>query len=177
MALMCFHAARLESRISKTGELILLKDQDRTIWSQEMIQAGQRYLRQASQGTRVSTYHFEAFIAWEHCKANTYTETNWENILQHYNQMLTLKFDPIVYLNKSLVVLQVHGPQAALQDIQALETHKAMEKYYLYHAAMGEIYTALDNKTAAKASLQQARLLTKSSSEQRFLQQKIEQLA
>ena len=78
MALMCFHASRIDGRISSSGDLVLLKDQDRSMWHQEMIRTGQTYLARSSAGSRVSLYHFEALIAMEHCIATSYEKTKLE---------------------------------------------------------------------------------------------------
>ena len=90
MALMCFHASRSDSRLSAEGEIILLKDQDRTKWNSELIDAGRNYLLTSKQDHRISMYHFEALISLEHCRASTYEETKWATILTYYEQMLLL---------------------------------------------------------------------------------------
>ena len=174
MALMCFHASRMDSRVSETGDLIRLKDQDRSLWNKDMIAIGRDFLIKSGSGNRISFFHFEAFIAMEHCNASSYEETNWSNILNFYNQMLEIKDDPVISLNRSLVILQENGPKAALKDIEHLSDNKQMQKYYLYHAALGEIHKQLKDDENAYLHFSRAKSLTKSKNEQRFLQSQMD---
>ncbi len=176
MALMCFHAARVESRISTQGEIILLKDQDRSTWNQDLIQTGQYYLGESGKGDRISLYHFEAMIAYEHCLAKDFDSTNWDRILMHYDRMLSIQYDPVIYLNRCLVVLQVQGPKEAIQAIKKLDTNRAMEKYYLYHSALVEIFTQLKDTELAIYHCEKAIELTQSESEKNLLKGKLEGL-
>ena len=173
MALMCFHTARLEGRLNKDGELIVLSKQDRSTWDQELINEGRRYLFQAGKGERISTYHFEALIAYEHCNAPTYDSTDWTAIYRHYETLLALKFDPVVYLNQCLVYLELEGPEKALKALKKIENNKYIKKYYLYYSALGEINTRMGNHTAAKENYNKALKLTKSNKEKTFLKQKL----
>lgn len=173
MALMCFHAARLDSRLKIEGELILLSKQDRTLWDQEIIQSGKQYLNKAAFGDTLSTYHVEAAIAYEHCVAKTYQETNWQAILKYYDIFLKLTNDPIVFLNRCLVILELNGPKQALNTLETVKDHKLLQKYYLYHATIGEIYQRLNQVTKAVDAYQKAIQLTQSKLEQQFLKEKI----
>ena len=176
MALMCFHSARTDSRTSVQGEIILLKDQDRSQWNQELIEAGQYYLAESSNGERISMYHFEAMIAFEHCLAKDFESTQWDRILHHYDQMLEIQYDPVIYLNRCLVVVQVLGPRKALQEIKKLDTNTAMEKYYLYHAALAEIFTLLKDHELAVFHCEKAIELTQSEREKNLLRRKLNAL-
>lgn len=173
MALMCFHAARLDGRIDEKGELVLLAEQDRSTWNRELINAGTSYLFQAGKGDRISTYHFEAFIALEHCQAEDYVHTNWNAILNHYENLLALKFDPVVHLNKCLVHLELEGPSKALSELKKIENNKYIKNYYLFYSAMGEIYTRLGKNEKANENYEMALRLTKSKKEKTFLRQKL----
>lgn len=176
MGLICFHCARSESRLTPEGELILLAHQDRSSWNQELIEAGNSYLNKAAFGKKLSAYHLEAAIAYEHCTAKDYTHTNWEAILGYYDTLLAQAFDPIIFLNRSIVLLQVEGLQAAFDSLLELEDMKSLQDYYLYHAVWGEIQAQLGNVEAAKLHLQQASQLTGSQQEKRFLAEKMNKL-
>lgn len=173
MSLMCFHAARSESRVSEEGEIILLADQDRTGWNEELISAGRNYLFHSGSGDHISHYHFEALIAYEHCTAKKYEDTNWLAIWNYYVQLLAYKFDPIVYFNQCMVVLELKGAKAALQALNKLEGNKFMQAYSLYYSAQGEIYIKLDKMKKAKEMLQRAKGMTKSKQEKTFLEKKL----
>ena len=173
MALMCFHAARIEGRLTREGELILLNQQDRSCWNEELIQKGNDLLNRAAFGDSVSPYHLEAAIAYEHCTAPTYNQTNWEAILQYYNHWLSISFDPVVYLNRCLVLLEFKGPRSAWEAMNEIQDHQKMQNYYLYHAALGEILDRLGRKAEAVQFLETAAKLTQSAPEKRFLKEKI----
>ncbi|MDH7444357.1 RNA polymerase sigma factor [Aquimarina sp. 2201CG14-23] len=173
MSLMCFHTARIESRTTKDGNLILLSDQDRKIWDIELIKLGSKYLNQAAFGDTLTTYHVEAAIAYQHCTASSYETTNWKEILKYYDLLLNINYDPIVFLNRCLVILELKGPSEALDVIEKINDHKVMNRYYLYHAIMGKIYERLIQPNVAVEYYQQALKLTQSKIEKHFLKQKI----
>ncbi|MDY8137789.1 RNA polymerase sigma factor [Aquimarina sp. 2201CG5-10] len=173
MALMCFHTARLESRVTSEGKLILLSDQDRKTWNEELIKVGNSYLNKAAFGDTLTTYHVEAAIAYQHCIARTYKETNWEAILEYYNLLLKITNDPIVYLNRCLAILELKGPKEALKTISELNDNKILTKYYLFPATVGEIHQRLGQPVKAIENYKKALGLTQSKPEQQLLKQKI----
>lgn len=177
MALMCLHSARINSRLTPKGELILLPEQDRNNWNQDLIQLGNDYLNQAAFGNKVSHYHLEAAIAYEHCIAPRFENTNWKAIFGYYEALLSIAFDPIVFLNRCLVMLELHGPKAALKELTKIENQPQIQKYYVYHSAMGEIHQRLGNKEEAVDYLLQALTLTQSEQEKGFLKEKIARIS
>ncbi|RMA57048.1 RNA polymerase sigma factor [Ulvibacter antarcticus] len=173
MALMCFHTSRSESRVNLNGDLILLQDQDRKSWNNELIEAGRDYLFKAGLGTTYSAYHFEAGIAYQHCIAKTYEDTNWNAILTNYDLLLAIADDPIVALNRCLVILESAGPEPALEAIENLENEPILLNYHLYHASLGKIHEKSGNKNKAVACYKKAMTLTQSKHEKQFFAQKI----
>ncbi len=173
MALMCFHSARTDSRLTPEGELILLAQQNREEWNRDLITLGNQYLNKAAFGDKISAYHLEAAIAYEHCVAKNYESTNWKRILGYYDALLSNSDDPIVFMNRCLVILQLNGPESALKNLNTVKDNKQLQKYYLFHASLGEIQTRLGRKTEAAQSFQKALKLTQSNQEKRFLRDKI----
>ncbi len=173
MALMCFHAARADSRLSDHGELILLSNQDRTKWNTALIQSGEQYLNNAAYGETLTNYHLEAAIAFQHCKAKSYLETDWQEILKYYDALLNIAYDPIVFLNRCLVILELDGPKDALNILELVKGNKLLEKYYVYHATLGEIYERLEEYVKAVSCFKRAMELTQSKKEKQFLKDKI----
>ena len=174
MALMCFHTARSQSRVSSEGELVLLANQNRTIWDTKLIEKGNELMNQAAFGGNITIYHLEAAIAYEHCVAQTYESTNWQSILGYYDLMLKSNFDPIVFLNRCLVVLELSGPDSALLDLEKLKSDQQMHTYYLYPAILGAVHERLGSKNLAAEHYQKALKLTKSKHEQNLLTEKIQ---
>jgi RNA polymerase sigma factor (sigma-70 family) len=173
MALMCFQSSRNESRISPEGEIVLLTKQDRSRWDKQLINKGNDYMNLAAYGNTVSAYHLEAAIAFQHCTAKSFDTTNWPAILGYYDWLCRIAPSPFTAINRAVAMMQVNGPQAALTAL--LQIEKA-DKFYLYHAIMGEIYTRLHNYALAKSSLEKAINLTRSAPEKRVLQEKLYKL-
>ncbi len=176
MALMCFHAARSESRISATGEIILLPVQDRSTWNFELIARGNEYMNQAAFGDAITSYHLEAAIAYEHCIAPNFEKTNWLRILDLYNWLCKIAPSPVAELNKVVALLQVEGALAAKQQLTMLAEDKKMHNFYLYHSLLGEINALLLNSVEAKKNFETAMQLSQSVPERKILRDKIHAL-
>jgi predicted RNA polymerase sigma factor len=175
IALMCFHAARIESRLTIEGEIILLDQQDRTKWDQSMIRLGNEYMNKSAFGESLSSYHIEAAIAYEHCTAEAFDQTNWEQILAYYDLLIKIYPTPIVTLNRMAVLFKVKGGVQTLRELNTSPFLKDWEKHYLYHSLLGEIYSDTDS-VRARQCIEKAMSLTKSEVERRLLQNKMERL-
>jgi RNA polymerase sigma factor (sigma-70 family) len=176
LALMLFHAARLDSRISNEGEIILLDQQDRSSWDRDLIAEGNYMMNLAATGGEVSLYHLEAAIAYEHCIAESMASTNWKNILGYYDWLLNISPSVITALNRVVAVMQMDGPAAALMALQEIADRKKLESYYLYHSLLGEIHSRLNESIEAKSSFEKALALTQSEAEKKLIQKKMDLL-
>jgi RNA polymerase sigma-70 factor (ECF subfamily) len=166
MALMCFHAARFDARIDDEGSIVLLKEQNRKLWNKELIDRGNYYLTKSANGADVSEYHIEAGISFFHSNAERFEDTIWREILRMYDILLTLKSSPVILLNRAIAFSQVEGPEAALKQVTEMQ---GMEKYYLYHATLGELYLQTGDKIDAALHFQKAMELTSSKAEKELL--------
>ncbi|MCI0750703.1 MAG: sigma-70 family RNA polymerase sigma factor [Flammeovirgaceae bacterium] len=173
LALMCFHASRLDSRQSINGEIILLPEQDRGTWDQELIRQGDEYMDKAAFGDSMSSYHLEAAIAFEHCTASTFENTNWNRILYYYDWLCKISPSPITSLNRIVAVWHLHGARVALTELSSIKEKKKLESYYLYHSLAGELYSKMNDSGQALASFNVAMQLTNSEPEKRILHSKI----
>ena len=173
MALMCFHASRLDSRTDDLGYIILLKEQDRNLWNKALIAKGFEYLSLASEGLRVSEYHIEAGIAAYHSSAKNFESTDWESILNLYNMLEKINSSPVTILNKSIVIAQLKGPSEALQELLKLQS---LDKYYLFHSTLAQFYKELNQQQNALKHLEKALKLTSSKSEIALIQKKIKEI-
>jgi RNA polymerase sigma-70 factor (ECF subfamily) len=172
MALMHFHAARIDSRIGTDGDIILLSSQDRIKWNTSMISEGNEYLNKAATGDRLTSYHIEAAIAYEHCIALKFEDTNWERILFYYNLLENLHPSAIVSLNRLMVLFKLYGSAYVINEIASAPDTAGWEKNYLYHSLLGEIYAPSD-KAAAIGHYMQAQTMTQSAAEKKLLSNKI----
>ena len=175
-ALMCFTAARNKARIDKAGNILLLKQQNRSLWDTELIHAGIFYLEQSADGDSFSKYHLEAGIAYEHARAETYDKTNWQNILNWYNLLNELYPSPVVALNRAIIVAEIEGAAKAIETIQAIPQLSWLKNYYLLPATLGELYTQLGETEKAKACFKEAIQLTKAPKEKKLLEEKLKML-
>jgi len=173
MALMCFHIARNESRISPEGEIILLAQQDRSKWDHNLIALGNEYMNKAAFGDTISSYHIEAAIAFEHCVADDFEKTNWGRILELYDWLVQIAPSEITEINRAVIVLKLQGADSALNALQKL---KQADNYYIYHSLLGEIHATQNDKEKARIHFGKAIDLTQSSQEKKLLQEKIKLL-
>jgi RNA polymerase sigma-70 factor (ECF subfamily) len=172
MALMCFHAARAEGRLTAEGEIILLERQDRNKWNGQWIEEGNMYMNKAAFGNTISSYHIEAAIAYEHCIAESFETTNWVQILKLYDWLCNLSPSCIAEMNRTVVILNLYGPDKALQSLESIREKDKLESFYLYHSLLGEIYARLRNTDKANCHFQKAIELTQSAWEKKLLEEK-----
>lgn len=175
MALMCFHASRIESRISPEGEIILLAQQDRNKWNEQLIKEGNFYMNKAAFGKSISTYHIEAAIAYEHCITKNYADTNWKQILAYYDMLLSLHPTSVVALNRLTVLYKLKGGEFTLNELKASHFLNEWKKNYLYYSLLGEIYAKKD-KALAEVNYRIAISLTTAQAEISLLNKKITNL-
>ena len=173
LALMCFHAARFESRIDNKGCIIILEEQDRSKWDKKLIHRGMDFLFKASGGDVLSAYHLEASIAAEHCMTESFAATNWQNLYFLYDKLSQFKSSPIIALNKSIIIGKMEGPAKAIALLEKLEEDKKLSSYYLLHASLGEFYLQIGEKEKAKARFKKAQILTNSIKESELLDRKM----
>jgi RNA polymerase sigma-70 factor (ECF subfamily) len=177
LALICFHAARITSRIDEHGNFISLRFQDRSQWNTELINKGSQLLREASRGTFISVYHIQAAIAYEHCLAKSYQQTNWKQILAHYDLWYQLQPFAVIALNRAIVLAEAEGPAAALAILDQLQPDHTVKNYYLLASAKAEFYHQLKRYAEAKTYYEKAMTQTTSPTERKYLQEKIDRLS
>jgi RNA polymerase sigma-70 factor (ECF subfamily) len=157
MALMLFHAARLEARLDQRGSFLFMEEQDRGKWDQRLMHRAQEFLDQSATGTVVSPYHLEAGIAYLHCTATSYAETDWLAILRLYDALLTIHRSPVYLLNRAIVVAHLEGPQAGVQALDEAGQDPALRHYHLFEATLGELYRRSGDLGRARHYLVMAR--------------------
>jgi len=176
MALLYFHSARMSSRTDAEGNLVLMKDQDRSLWNRELIEQGILCLQRASTGDELSRYHLEAAIAYEHCKAVTYADTDWNQILHYYDLLKQLIPTPVVQLNRAIAIKELKGAAEALKTIKEIPGIDYLHNYYLLHAILGELLFETGNTESAKTHYEKALQLTVSDAEKRLLTKRLSTL-
>lgn len=173
MALMCFHAARFESRLDTNGQIILLKDQDRSLWKKELISIGTHYYRKAWHNREYSDYHIEAAIALEHIVAKDFQSTDWERIYKLYEWLEKLKGSPIIQLNKAIVLIEMNNSQLAFDILQEIPVKKLGNRQHLYYAALAEACLLQNDYVSALNYLSTAQEISPTDQERFLLNRKI----
>jgi RNA polymerase sigma-70 factor (ECF subfamily) len=169
LALMLLQSSRRPARIAPDGSLIRLPDQDRGRWDRTLIDEGQDLVRRCLRRNQPGPYQLQAAINAVHSDASTAEETDWRQILQLYDHLLTLEPTAVVALNRAVAVAEVHGPAEALTLIDELD----LGSYYLFHAIRADLLTQLNRRTEARAAYQAALDLTTNRAEQDFLQSRL----
>lgn len=139
LALLLFHASRLDARTDEAGAVVLLEDQDRGKWDRRLIGAAQGWLAK-SKTERPTTLHLEAAIAMQHCIAASVETTEWSTIVQLYDRLLQLRDSPIYALNRAIAVGQAGDTRAAMSQLQSLRDRADMKDYLLLDCAIGRIH-------------------------------------
>ncbi|MGH7951179.1 MAG: RNA polymerase sigma factor [Limisphaerales bacterium] len=174
LALMLLNAARTMARVDDEGNLLRLREQDRTKWNQPMIARGMFHLTQSAAGGEISEYHLQAGIAACHGAVKNYASTDWPQILSLYDRLLECDGSPVVALNRAVALAEVRGPQAGIDAVNAIPDLKALESYYLFHAVMGDFEWQLNRLPIAAAHFQRALQLAEIKSEQKFLEKRLQ---
>ena len=143
LSLMCFHASRFDARTDSRGELVLYEDQDRSLWSEELIAKGRYYFNKAARSKEVTKFHLEAAIASIHSEG-TDTREKWEQVLQLYNKLLLIAYSPIAALNRTYALSKARDKQTALVEAKKLN----LSDHPLYHFLLGELYTDIHTGNA-----------------------------
>lgn len=170
LAMMCFHASRLDARKNHAGEIILYDDQDTERWDKKLIERGAEYLHRSARGNSLSQFHLEASIAYWHTVRED-NDQKWKSILKLYDQLLQFNYTSIAALNRVYAVFKVKGPAEAIHDAEQLQ----MDTSHFYYALLGELYSHIDHEIAA-ANFTKAILLAKTDAEKKNLQRRIQSL-
>src|ERR1700736_1206291 len=174
VALMLLNAARLAARTDSEGNILRLEEQDRSIWNQAMIARGMLHLSKSAVGEELTAYHLQAGIAACHCAASDYESTDWRQILSLYDRLMELDDSPVIALNRAVAVANVHGPQAGIEAVEAIQNASQLNSYYLLYAVLGEFEKQLNNFQAAIDNFRKALELTDLISEQSFLSKRLQ---
>ncbi len=173
LALLLLQASRLPARTDDDGHVLVLAQQDRRRWDQNLIQRGLYHLQCAAQGEDVTEYHVLAGIASCHATAPHYEATNWPNILRYYDMLMTMNHSPVIALNRAVALSKVKGPEAGIAALEKIRHLPPMKSYYLMPATLAEFHLRLGNRKQAEACYQQALALTGTEPERKFLMKKI----
>ncbi|HTH64106.1 MAG TPA: RNA polymerase sigma factor [Gemmatimonadales bacterium] len=176
LALMLLHEARRPARATATGELVLLDEQDRSLWNREQIAEGQALVEQALASRRFGPFTLQAAISAVHADATRAADTDWAQIVGLYDVLLRVDPSPVVELNRAAAVALRDGPAAGLALVDAILVRGDLADYHLAHSARADLCRRLGRTADARAAYQRALSLTRQEPERRFLERRLSEI-
>ena len=176
LSLMLLNESRHAARTSPTGELILLENQDRSLWNRVQIAEGVALLEKALKSRRFGSYTLQAAIAAVHAEAESAAATDWRQIVAFYDRLVRIQPSPVAQLNRAVAIAMCEGPEAGLAHIDAVLEQRELANYYLAHSARADMYRRLGRTAEARTSYEKAPALTQQEPERQFLHERIPQI-
>ena len=173
LALFCFLAARLPSRVTEDGDLLLLDEQDRALWDRVLIAEGLRRLDLSAEGEALTAWHLEAAIAGQHARAPGFAQTDWMAIRGLYDLLLRLRPSPVVALNRAIAIGMADGPEAGLRALEEIEDRERLSRYPFLPAAVAEFELRAGQPARAAQQLRAALKLARNPAEAAVLKRKL----
>lgn len=177
LALMLLHDSRKAARTTGVGEIVLLEDQDRSLWNRAQIAEGVAYVSQAFAKGEVGVYAIQAAISALHASATSAEATDWGRICEFYDLLQSASPSPVVSLNRAVAIAMRDGPAAGLGLIDDILARGDLAEYHLVHAAKADLHRRLGENTLAKTAYEQALAGAKQEPERRFLEKRLRELA
>ena len=175
LALMLLHDARREARVDDAGDLVVLEEQDRSLWNRGQISEALPLVTDGLRGGP-GVFAVQAAIAAVHCRAARAEDTDWAQIVNLYDMLQQLQPSPIVQLNRAVAVAMAQGPRTGLQLIDGLAASNDLEDYHLLHAARADFLRRMADFSEAEKSYQRALELATNESERRYLQRRLKEV-
>jgi RNA polymerase sigma-70 factor (ECF subfamily) len=176
LSLMLLQESRQAARTTPDGELILLENQDRSLWNREQIAEGVALVERALISHRFGSYTLQAAIAAVHAETESAAATDWRQIVALYNRLARIQPSPVVELNRAVAIAMRDGPGVGLAFIDAVLAHGELADYYLAHSARADMCRRLGRIAEARSSYEKALALTQQGPERKFLQERLRQL-
>ncbi len=171
LALMRLHLARAEARFAADGSLVLLKDQDRSLWDRRAIRSAVELLARAERVGRPGPYQLQAAIVATHALAPSWDSTPWDAIVALYDALVRIQPTPVVQMNRALALAERDGPSAALEALRPLA--ERLDGYHLFHAARGELLRRSGDLEGARRANERALELTTNPAERRLIEERL----
>ncbi|MFN8467987.1 MAG: RNA polymerase sigma factor [Caldilineaceae bacterium] len=177
LALMLLHESRRAARTTAEGDLVVLEEQDRSLWNRALIAEGIALVQQALTAPEIGLYTLQAAIAAVHSSAPSFAATDWNQIIGIYDLLLQAVPSPVIEVNRAVAVAMRDGPWAGIVLVDAILARGDLSEYHLVHAAQADMYRRLHRTTEARAAYQRALALAQQSAERRYLERRMRELA
>jgi RNA polymerase sigma-70 factor, ECF subfamily len=177
LALMLLQESRRPARVSSSGDLVLLDEQDRSLWNPAQIEEGKALVERALSSRRFGRYTLQAAIAAVHAEARTAADTDWPQIVALYTALARIDPSPVVELNRAVAIAMRDGAEAGLRRIDAILASGQLTGYHFAHSARADLHRRLGNLAEARAAYEQALSLAQQEPQRRFLEKRMRELA
>jgi RNA polymerase sigma-70 factor (ECF subfamily) len=176
LALILLHESRRAARVSTEGDLVLLEDQDRSLWNRDLIAEGTALVERAFSSLHVGPYTLQAAIVAVHAAAATLADTDWPQIVGLYDMLMQVAPSPVFETSRAVAVAMRAGPSAGLDLIDGILARGQLEEYHLAYSARAELCRRLGKTAEARASYERALALAQQEPERRFLERRLAEL-
>ena len=176
LAMMLLHESRRAARTTPDGDLVLLDQQDRSLWNRSLIEEGVALVERAFAFRRLGPYTLQAAISALHAEAPSTDKTDWAEIAALYHLLMRIHPSPVVELNRAVAVAMRDGPAAGLAIVDNILARGDLQNYYLSYSVRADLYRRLGRKDEARSDYQRALSLTQQGPEQRFLERRLQEL-
>jgi RNA polymerase sigma-70 factor (ECF subfamily) len=174
LALMLLHDSRRDARVDESGDIVLLENQDRSLWNRQQIDEALPLAEEALRGS--GPYALQAAIVAQHCQAPSAASTNWTRIVQLYKLLERIQPSPIVALNRAVAVAMAEGPASGLAIIGSISASNDLENYHLLHATRADLLRRMGSPGKAAESYQRALELVTNDAERRYLERRLQEM-
>ena len=174
-ALLLFQGSRLPARTGDGGMIVLLRDQDRTLWDRRMIDEALRHLQRSASGDKLSIYHLEAEGASYHALASDYPSTDWKSLLSVYDRILERNRSPVAALNRVVAVAEAKGAERAIEELELLRDEK-LEAYYPFHIVRADLLKRMGDRENALRAYEFASGLVENRAVRAFVEEQVRKL-
>ncbi len=170
---MHFHGARLTARLDAMGGLLLLEEQDRSLWDQDQMRLGAEWLQKAASGETFTRFHAEAGIAAEHAFAPSFAQTRWKEIADLYAMLDRIAPSPLNAMNGAVAIAEWQGPEAGFALLKAIEPPPWLLGYYLWDAVLGELHRRAGHNEEARRYIERALASAPTDAERELLRRRL----
>lgn len=174
LALMLLQGARSDARVDPNGDVVLLKDQDRSNWDQSEIESGLDFVDRVAGVGSGGSYYLQAAIASEHCRAQTWEDTDWRTIVSLYDRLLPLTGSPVVALNRAVAVGEAFGSEEGVRALNGLDS--SLDGYHAFWASRGELLRRSGDNDGARRDFDRALELAPNAAERRLIESRLDAL-
>lgn len=173
LALMLMHVARFDARVDESGSMVVLEDQNRSQWDWDRIREAMEWMAESAVGKQLSRYHFEAAIAWEHCRAKSFFEIDWQKISEYYHGLIRIHPSSMIQLNLAIAISYCLGPDVGMSKLTEITSEERKRLRPWWDCAIADLFFRLGRVDHALSHWQDALLLSNNTCQRELISKRI----